>query len=266
MRKTSISADFGSVGDRGPCRRHWIRRALLLLTVSLVGGACEVPQFRGPQVQAPPEGFIKKDDVAQNGPRMFPERPTIHFDAWIETEWGEFTGIYINGHEGSTTLEEVAAARDWSMDNPPDHPMDYGNIEPIRIDGRDGWAWMEMWRENGLHEVRYHAAIPYDSVTYTIDFLTGDPIFKARPDSIRAIVASFAVGRVEWNWTLLAMSTVLGAFVLRAGWSKLTRRPYENVRNMTLVQLPTENEDDDGAAATLGAAETLESPEPPPDL
>ena len=97
---------------------------------------------------------------------MFPDRPTIHFDAWIETEWGEFTGIYINGHEGSTTLEEVVAAREWSMDNPPDHPMDYGNIETVHIDGRTGWAWMEMWRENGLHEVRYHVAIPYDTVTY----------------------------------------------------------------------------------------------------
>lgn len=242
---------------RGRFRRPSVRRFLLLFAGSLLATGCEVPQFRGPQVQAPPSGFIKKADVLQSGSRMFPDRPTIHFDAWIETEWGEFTGIYINGHEGSTTLEEVVAAREWSMDNPTDHPMDYGNIETVHIDGRTGWAWMEMWRENGLHEVRYHVAIPYDTVTYAIDFFTGDPRFKARPDSIRAIVATFAVGRVEWNWTLLTISTVLGALLLRSGWSKLTRRPYEHLRDMQLVELPVKDGEDAPAEGQI---------QPPPDL
>ena len=184
---------------------------------------------------------------------MFPDRPTIHFDAWIETEWGEFTGIYINGHAGTTTLDEVIAARTWAMENPPDHPMAYGDIETMEIDGRTAWAWMEMWRDNGLHEVRYHAAVPYDSVTYTIDFMTGDPRFKPRPDSIRAIVASFAVGRIEWNWTLVALSTVLTALLLKSIWSKLQRRPYQDMR-MNLVQFATE--DLEGATAD----ESLQSP------
>ena len=73
-------------------------------------------------------------------------------------------------------------ARARAMENPPAHPMAYGDIETVSIDGRTGWAWMEVWRENGLHEVRYHVAVPYDTITYTVDFTTGDPKFKIRPD------------------------------------------------------------------------------------
>jgi hypothetical protein len=240
------------------CKTRLARSPLLLAALVLIVG-CEVPQFRGPQVQSPPGGFIKKSDVSQFGPRTFPERATVHFDAWIETEFGKFTGIYINGHDGSTTLEEVVAARTWSMENPPDHPMDYGDIETVEIDGRTAWAWMEIWRDNGLHEVRYHATVPYDTVTYTIDFTTGDPTYKARPDSIRAIVASFAIGRIEWNWPLLTISIILTALLLNSVWSKIKRRPYDNMRHMTLVQLPVEDsEAQDGADAQpeAGPSET----------
>ena len=54
----------------------------LLLMIALLAGACDVPRFQGPQVQAPPDGFLRKSDVAQDR-RMFPNRPTIHFDAWV---------------------------------------------------------------------------------------------------------------------------------------------------------------------------------------
>ena len=239
MPTTPASHDSGAMTAIKQTAGSQVGLPLLLLSIALLASACDVPRFQGPQVQAPPEGFLRKSDVLQDR-RMFPDRPTIHFDAWIETEWGEFTGIYINGHAGTTTLEEVVEARAWAMENPPDHPMAYGDIETVSIDGRTGWAWMEMWRENGLHEVRYHAAVPYDTITYTVDFTTGDPKFKIRPDSIRTIVSSFAVGRTEWKWRLLALSTVVGVLVLRAGWSKLQRR-YENVRHMTLAKIPVEN-------------------------
>ena len=239
------------------------RLGISLLLAALIGTVgCEVPQFLGPQIQSPPDRFINKSDVAQLGPRTFPERPTVHFDAWIQTNFGEFTGIYINGHEGPMTLEEVIAARTWSMENPPDHPMNYGEIETLTIDGQTAWAWMEMWREGGLHEVRYHATVPYDTVTYTVDFTTGDPRYKARPDSIRAIVASFAVGRIKWNWTLLTISTLLTALLLKSIWSKLQGRPYDNMRHMKLVQLPVKDPDDsqapneDGTPHRSGPTET----------
>ena len=54
-------------------------------------------------------------------------------------------------------------------------------------------------------------------------------------------MSSFAVGRTEWNWRLLALSTVFGVLVLRAGWSKLQRRPYENLRHMTLAKISVED-------------------------
>jgi len=252
MPKTSTSPDSGSSTIQRS-RPSGIPLPCLLLSIPLMTGACEVPRFQGPQIQAPPTGFLRRPDVLQSVPRMFPERPNIHFDAWIEAQWGEFSGMYINAHEGTTTLDEVVAARAWSMENPPDHPMDYGNVEPVEIDGRAGWAWMEMWRDNGLHEVRYHAAIPYDTVTYTVDFTTGDPKFKARPDSIRAIVASFAVGRTQWNWTLVTLATILGALVLKSGWSRLQRGPYDGSRHMTLAKIPVEDVDGSTSGESPGS-------------
>ena len=240
MPTTPVSHDSGATHAIKRAAGSQVGVALVLLSIAVLASACDVPRFKGPQVQAPPEGFLRKSDVWQDR-RMFPDRPTIHFDAWIQTGWGEFTGIYINGHDGTTTLEKVVEARAWAMENPPDHPMAYGDIETVIIDGRTGWAWMEMWRDNGLHEVRYHVAVPYDTITYTVDFTTGDPMFKIRPDTIRTIVSSFAVGRTEWHWRLLALSTVFGVLVLRAGWSKLQRRPYENLRHMKLAKISVED-------------------------
>ena len=242
MPPTSASHDSGAMTPVEQTAGPPIGLHHLLLPIVLLASACDAPRFQGPQIQAPPEGFLRKSDVAQDR-RMFPERPTIHFDAWIEAVWSDFTGIYINGHAGTTTLEEVEEARAWAMENPLDHPLASGDIETVSIDGRTGWAWMDIWRDNGLHEVRYHVAIPYDTVTFTVDFTTSDPMFKSRPDSIRTIVSSFAVGRTEWNRRLFAPSAMLGVLLLMAGWSRLQRRPYENMEHMTLGKFSLEDAD-----------------------
>jgi len=138
------------------------------------------------------------------------------------------------------------AARAWVMENPLKHPWDVGDIETVTIDGRTGWACMEEWRDNGLQEVRYHLVVPYDTITYTVDFTTGDPTYKSRPDSIRTIVSSFAVGRTEWNLPALVLSVVGGVLVLLVGWAKIQSAPYEDMGEMTLRQFSLENADGDG--------------------
>ena len=85
----------------------------LLLSIVLLASGCDMPRFQGPQIQAPPNGFLKKSDVGQDR-RMFPNRSSIYFDGWVEAQWGEFSGIYINGHAGTTTQRDVVEARDWS--------------------------------------------------------------------------------------------------------------------------------------------------------
>ena len=47
--------------------------------------------------------------------------------------------------------------------------------------------------------------VPYDTISYAVEFLTGDPSLKIRPDSLRTIVASFAIGKATWNVPLLAI-------------------------------------------------------------
>ena len=85
------------------------------------------------------------------------------------------------------------------MNVPTPHKISYGDLEEGRVDGQTAWAWMEVWRDNGLHEVAYRSVIPYDSVTYVVDFVTDALKFMSRPDSMRAIVSTFAIGadRVE---------------------------------------------------------------------
>ncbi len=242
MPTTSASHDSGATTAIEQTAGRRVGLPHLLLSIVVLASGCDMPRYQGPQVQAPPVGFLRKADVGQDR-RMFPNRPTIHFDAWIRAQWGDFSGIYINGHVGTTTREDVVEARTWAIENPLGHPRAAGDIETVSIDGRTGWAWMEMWQDNGLQEVRYHVAVPYDTITFTVDFTTSDPKFKSRPDSIRTIVSSFAVGRTEWNRRALALSAVLGVLVLMAGWSKLQGGPYENMRHITLRNFSVEDAD-----------------------
>lgn len=245
MSMTSASHDSDATTDPEQTAGPRVALPHLLLLIGLLASGCDMPRYQGPQLQTPPDGFLRKADVGQDR-RMFPDRPSIFFDAWIESKWGEFSGIYINGHSGTTTRQDVGEARASAIRNPIKHPWDVGEIETVTIDGRRGWAWMEMWFENGLREVRYHVAVPYDSITYTVDFTTFDPAYKSRPDSIRAIVSSFAVGRTEWNLPALVLSVVGGVLVLLVGWAKLHGTPYEDMGEMTLRQFSLEDAGGDG--------------------
>jgi hypothetical protein len=74
-------------------------RGLLILAVLAASAGCDVPRFEGPQIQEIAPGFLNKPDVGWDR-SMFPERPKVHFDAWVKTDFGSFNGIYITGHPG----------------------------------------------------------------------------------------------------------------------------------------------------------------------
>jgi len=233
-----------------------------LAALALASGGCEVPKFKGPQIQQPPPAFSMKHE-AEQGVRMFPDREVAFHEAWVEASWGNFSGIYINGHPGVITVKEVEQARQTAIARPSERRGEFTPLETLRIDDRKAWGWTEKWwgDNGGLDYVAYRAVIPYDTITYAVEFLTGEPGLKSHPDSLRTIVASFAVGRVRWNMPLLVLAALAGLLALKAVWSRASHQPYDRSRNMKLVQIPVKGEAEEEAGT---ASEPGGDPAPPP--
>jgi hypothetical protein len=206
--------------------------------VLLVAGACTIPEFQGPQIQNPPPAFTMNASTYQDR-RMFPERDIVHHDAWVEASWGNFSGIYINGHAGALGPAEVEAAREAAVQAAAGALAEFGEVEELEVDGRTAYGWGENWRldNGGLEYVVFRAAVSYDTVSYAIDFMTGDPGLKNRPDSLRTVVASFAVGETTWNLRLMALGAG-GALLLLAVARARARARSEAARRIRLVQVP----------------------------
>jgi len=189
---------------------------------------------------------------------MFPDRDVLFHTAWTEASWGDVSGIYINGHPGVIGPEEVEAARAAAIEAARDQLVEFGELEPLVVDGRTAWGWGEKWRlpDGDLRYVVFRTAIPYDTITYTVEFVTGDPGLKIRPDSLRTIAASFAIGKTEWNIPLTAICLV--ALLLLVGRMRnRARARVERARHVTLVQVPKREVGEEGAAPPAAA------PDPP---
>jgi hypothetical protein len=133
--------------------------------------------------------------------------------------------------------------------------MQYGEIEIGGIDGRAAFAWTETWEDNGLRALTFRTVIPYDTITYIVEFHTTDPRFKNRPDSIRGIVSTFAIGRTEWNTPLLALGLGVSLLVLGAVASRVRSGPYPNSRHIKLITLPVEADEVDSEEACVPEVE-----------
>ncbi len=220
----------------------------------LVAAACTLPNFEGPQIQDPPPAFTMKREAVEDRP-MFPDRAVVFHEAWVEASWGNFSGIYINGHPGVLGSAEVEGARRAAMAAAEGQRVAFGEIESLQVDGRTALGWGETWRlENGgLQYVVFRAAIPYDTITYAVDFLTGEPGLKSRPDSLRTIVASFAVGKTTWNMPLIM---VLAGVVLLVGNLARSRAKAraDRHRHVPLVTIPKKEGAPPGGPAAATAA------------
>lgn len=227
------------------------RRTHPWLLVPVVLAACELPNFEGPQIQSPPRGYLLQNEAYQRR-RMFPEREILMHTAWVNAGNGPFSGIYVNAHRGDLGLDAVAEAQAASKAIPDNAETTYSDIEPLEIDGRSAWGWAERLHtaERGLDWVAYRAVVSYDTVSYAIEFYSGDNATKlAAPDTLRAIVSSFAVGRTEWNLPLIAMLAglaLLGASVARTRHAERTAR----LRSINLVSVAKEDRDQRGALDT----------------
>ena len=222
------------------------RRFLIAALACTTGvlSACQMPRFEGPDIQNPPMGFLRQNESYQ-GRRMFPEREVTFHTAWVHTDMNGVSVIYVNGHRGALTLEDAVAAQRGVWDATMDPDTHFEDLQAITIDGRSGWGWYEhvSSERRGLVDVAYRAIVPYDTVTFAIEFVSGEPAYKQfAPDTLQTVVSSFGIGRTEWNLPLIAILTggiLLMVNVLRTR----ARERATRLRSINFVKIEKKEEE-----------------------
>ena len=243
-----------------PTPRAFRSQRFIVLALLLASTACEIPNFQGPQIQSPPPAFYMQPEAYQQR-RMFPDLGIVVHKAWVETSGGPFSGIYVNGHAGVLTQDDVIAAREEAMAAATD-PITFGNVEAFTIDTRRAWGWSERLetRALGLDWIAYRAVVPYDTITFALEFYGGDPGLKNHPDSLRTILASFAIGETVWNLPLIAVFVGMTLFLIVA----LRSRAQARARRLQSIQLVKIKKEDDQMADRAGESQPAGSGKAPP--
>jgi len=233
------------------------------LAAMLALAACDVPNFEGPQIQEPPQGFLLAPDSHQQR-RLFPERELVFHAAWVESI-DDFSTIYIDGHRGALGFEDVVAAREEARRVADDPDVRFGEVEPLRVDGRDAWGWSERVETDrrGLVWVAYRAVVPYDTISYAIEFYSGDPSIKREaPDTLKAIISTFAIGRTTYNIPLIAIGLGFALFGVNLVQSK-RRQNAARLKSINLVKVEKKKAPE-GEAAGAADGSPVAAPAAPP--
>ena len=184
--------------------------------------------------------------------------------AWIESSV-DASSIFIDGYPAVLGYEDAVAARDSARRYAVDRDTRFGEVEPIAVDGRSGWGWHERVETptRGLVWVAYRALLPYDSVTYAIEFASGNPTFKrTAPDTLKAVIATFGIGRTTYNVPLIAVVAGAALFALALWRSKAAARA-KRLRSINLVKVPKKQAPSEPAAT---ARATVSQAGAPPDI
>lgn len=220
-------------GSTGPVALFCLWPVVFLL-LPLLG--CELPNYKGPQIQEPPSGFFLNPEAVLDR-ELFPEREIVYRDAWVNTEWGEISTIHITGHPGTTMRSEVQEALEAAREAATE-PVTFGGLRVFPVDGRPAWGWDERLEtpELGIDWVAFHLVVPYDTITYSVELFSGDPTFKGVPDTLAAIASTFAVGETRWNIPVLLMAGILGSFLISAARKRARNRKLQ-VQSLTFVKV-----------------------------
>jgi len=229
-----------------------------LALVILALAACEMPTFKGPQIQEPPRGFYKQPDAGQNR-RMFLAREVVHHDAWVNAAWGDISTIHINGYPGTLMRADVQDALEDAKAAITDSTT-FSDVQEMTIDGRKAWGWAERFytHEKGLAWIAYRVAIPYDTITYTVELFSWDPALKSNPDTLLVIAATFAIGEAFWNIPLIIGIVVVLIFLI----SMVRKRGREKaLRHQSITLKRVEREEEEGGPEKEAASQPLGRPE-----
>ncbi|NNF13194.1 MAG: hypothetical protein HKN72_08225 [Gemmatimonadetes bacterium] len=228
------------------------RTVVALAVAVLTATACQLPRFEGPEIQEPPANFQRQAD---NYPprRVFPEQPVSMHAGWVHADVAGVSIIYLDEHPTVLDMDEIMAAREAAQAAETDPDAVYRNVEALTIDGRDAWGWYRTIESprRGLEQVTYTAVVPYDSVSYAIQFTSSEPSLKrAAPDTLRTILSSFGIGRTTYNLPLIAI--VFGAMLLSVSVVRSKRQARaDRLRSINFVTL---KKDEDGSADGLAGS------------
>ena len=176
------------------CRNRALRTLGAALLAAILGlSACSGPKREGPQIPKVPEGFLW-DANARKARNIFPDDRKLRQGAWATFAIGEddHSSIYITTYRGPCTPNDVADARQDHVRKYGGH-VEYGPIEDLTIDRRDAWGWLETQRyKDRISSYQYTAVIPYDTLTYTVEFHSSQERFMD-PAFMRDLVGTFIV-------------------------------------------------------------------------
>lgn len=226
--------------------------------------ACDVPNFEGPQLQDPPQGFLLRPNP-EAAHSFLAYLPRVYHDAWVQS-LPPYSSIVINGFAGSLTLEDVLAAQDSLRARPHDPDVRFGQIEPLAVDGRDAWGWEERIEApgRGIPWVAYRVMIPYDTISYTIEISTEDPLLKAEaPETLKAIIFTFGVGEIVWNWPVIALGLGLLFFAVHMMRQRSKQRVAQ-LKSINLVKIKKKETPEGQDAASVEPAVTTTAQSGPP--
>jgi hypothetical protein len=225
-------------------------QVLVLSAATVLLAGCSRPNFPGPQIQSPPPQF-RFDPNSSQARNVFPERSHLRQVAWWRLGSNDTnSSIFITSYDGASTRNEVQAALDaaaarWGRVN-----HRYGGLERLRIDGRPAWGWLETSTlSNGNPgSIDFTAVIPYDTITFVVEISTDESEFLL-PDSLRAIVGSFAIGRTEVDPAGIALGVASALVVLLVLAGRLNARADRTVGHrsttsqMKLARIPVKAEE-----------------------
>lgn len=218
---------------------------LTVLAPVLVGtSGCSAPAVEGTQIQGAPEGFFF-DANAQRSRLVLPERDVLGQGAW----WGDIrseepqSDLFVTRHGGVATVEEVLAAqnRQATRYGSPTS-IDYGDVTSVVIGGRPAWAWMETrYDEHGeVRSLEYTAVIPFDSVSYALQFSTSAP-HRLHADSLVRVVHSFGTGEITIHWNAILGSLLVGGGLLLFLVGRTRRPRHDTAYRLASVAKPEED-------------------------
>ena len=171
----------------------------------------------------PPSGF-GYDPNAYAARVVFPDRTKVSQRAYA-TLTEPYNSIYITEFEGTSTKEDAERARA-ALAERYDY-SDYGPLETLTIDGRESWGWLESsYYEGKLSSLEFKAVVPYENVTYTVEFDTNEPD-EMNADYLREVVSTFIIKKNS----ALSAGTIVLVLVMAAigwwGWKFLERAKYD---------------------------------------
>jgi hypothetical protein len=167
----------------------WKRLALAFLLAVMVTcvPACSRPMREGPNLAGVPAGFHYDENMSSGRP-VLPKRVQVGQSGWMSLDEPSCS-ITFTEYSGTTTDAELRAAVAEAAQRY--RSEDFTPVEPIRIDGREAWGWIETQTYGGqLASVEYTAVIPYDNVTWAVEYYASNPKLRD-PRLQKDLVSSF---------------------------------------------------------------------------